>query len=110
MSFFLSYLATVSLQIGRLEQAAERAKTALVLRQELDMRLNATDDLATLAAVYLASGDVAEALVYAQQTLTILEECGGQGPEFPQRDYFICYQVLVAAGAPEPARAALQAA
>ena len=34
----------------------------------------------------------------------------GEGPEFPQRDYFLCYQVLAAAGQAERARAALQSA
>jgi tetratricopeptide (TPR) repeat protein len=110
ISFFLSYLSTVSLQAGRVEQAVERAKAALILRQELDMRLNTTDDLATLAAAHLADNDVAEALNCAEQALAILEDCGGQGPEFPQRDYYVCYQVLAAAGQIERAGAALQSA
>jgi tetratricopeptide (TPR) repeat protein len=110
MSFFLSYLGTVSLQAGRFEQALEQAGTALTLRQELDMRLNTTDDLTTLAATHLAAGDMVEALAYAEQALTILKECKGEGPEFPQRDYFICHQVLATAGQTERAQAALQSA
>jgi class 3 adenylate cyclase/tetratricopeptide (TPR) repeat protein len=110
MSFFLSYLSTVSLNAGRLEDAVQRAAETLALRQELDMRLNMADDLATLAASHLASSDTPQALDYARQALAILEECGGEGPEFPQRDYFICYQVLAAAGQTERAQAALQSA
>jgi len=110
ISFFLSYLSTVSLQAGDYQQAIERAQEALSLRQELDLRLRMADDLATLAAAYLAAGNVAQALVYAGQALAILDGCGGQGPEFPQRDYFTCYQVLAAAGQEERAQAALQSA
>ncbi|UCC89076.1 MAG: hypothetical protein JSV81_07145, partial [Anaerolineales bacterium] len=80
------------------------------LRRELDMLLNTTDDLATLAAACLGAGDIDQALTYAQEALIILEECGGEGPEFPQRDYFICYQVLAAAGQASRARAALRSA
>jgi tetratricopeptide (TPR) repeat protein len=110
VSFFLSYLGTVGLQAGDYEQAIERAQAALSLRQELDLRLQMADDLATLAAAYLAPGNVAQALVYAGQALAILDGCGGQGPEFSQQDYFICYQVLAGAGQEERAQAALQSA
>jgi tetratricopeptide (TPR) repeat protein len=110
ISFLLSYLSTVSLQAGRLEEARERAMKALTLRQELDMRLNTTDDLGTLAAVHLSAGDIPEALDIARQALAILDECGGEGPEFPQRDYLICYQALAAAGEAEQAQAALESA
>jgi tetratricopeptide (TPR) repeat protein len=109
-SAFLSYLSTINLQLGRLPRAVDQASAALTLRQALDLRLYITDDLATLAATHLAAGQVAEALIYAEQTLAFLAECGGEGPEFPQRDYFIGYQVLTAAGQAERAKAILQAA
>lgn len=109
-SFFFSYLSTVSLQARRLEQAIEHAQAALTLRQELEMRLNTADDLATLAQAHLLRGDLAQALEYARAALTILDESGGQGPEFPQRDYFIGYQVLAAAGEEAAAQATLQTA
>jgi class 3 adenylate cyclase/tetratricopeptide (TPR) repeat protein len=109
-SYFLSYLGITSLQAGKLEQVMERATRGLTLRQELGMRLNTVDDLATLAATCLAAGDIDQSLEYAGQALTILEECGGEAPEFPQRDYFICYQVLTAAGQVERADAVLQSA
>ena len=93
-----------------LEKAVEQAEAALRLHQELGLRLNTTDDLATLAAIHLAAGRVSQASHHAEQALAILQECGGEGPEFPQRDYFICYQVLTAAGQAEAARTALQSA
>ncbi len=110
MSVFLSYLSTVSLQANRLEQAIKQAQAALALRQELDMRFNTADDLAALAQAHLQAGDLSQAVHYARQTLAILDECQGQGPEFPHRDYFIGYQVLRAAGEEVAAQAALQSA
>jgi tetratricopeptide (TPR) repeat protein len=109
VSFFLSYLAVVHLQVGRLEQAVGQAYAALTLRNELGLRLYTTYDLSTLAATYLASGEVTRALEYAEQNLAILEECSGEGPELPERDYLVSYQVLVAAGQAERAKATLQA-
>ena len=50
------------------------------------------------------------ALNYAEQTLVILNECAGKGPEFPLLDYFICYQVFTAGGEFRLARLALQSA
>jgi hypothetical protein len=88
----------------------ERANAALTLRRELNLLLVTTDDLATLTAAYLADGNTPRALDYARQTLALLDGCGGEGPEFPQRDYFICYQALAAAGQEENAYDALQSA
>jgi predicted ATPase/class 3 adenylate cyclase len=107
---FLSYLGTVSLQMNKAPRAIQQASAALALQQELDLHLETTHDLATLAVASLASGDAAGALRYAEQALGILDECGGKGPEFPQRDYFLCSQVLEATGHPARARAALQSA
>jgi hypothetical protein len=103
-------MAVVSLLTGRLDQAIERASAALTMRTQNDLRLWTTADLATIASTYLASGNLAPALDYAQQALSILNECGGEGPEAPHRDYFICYQILTAAGQIETARAALESA
>jgi predicted ATPase len=109
-SGFLSYLSMVSLQKGHLQQAIEQAEAAIIIQQELDQRLRMTDNLATLASAYLAANNLTSALDYAQQTLALLEECGGEGPEFPQRDYFICFQILAATGQVKPAQTALQSA
>lgn len=105
------YLSLVHLDAGRWPAAIEQAKSSLALRLDLDpSHPRIADDLATLARANLATGNVAEAVEYARQTLTILASCGGEGPEFPQRAYFIGYQVLAAAGQAKQARAALQAA
>ncbi len=110
VSIFLNYLSTVNLQMGKLELAITQAELSLKLRQELKMRFATPDNLATLAAAYLAKNDLAQALNYVAQTQAILEECGGEGPEFPQQDYFIAYQVLAVAGQTEAAQAALRSA
>jgi adenylate cyclase len=110
VSIFLSNLAIISLQAGKLNQAIERSTAALTMRQGLDLRSRTADDLATLAATHLAIDQIDQALSYAQRALGILEECGGEGPESPQRDYFLCYQVLAAAGRAIEAQMALQSA
>ncbi len=104
---FLSYMGIVSLQLGKLDTAIEQAHKALELHQTLEMRLNGPDNLATLAKAHWLHGDIAQALHYTRQALAILGECGGEGPEFPQRDSFICFQVLSIAGQSEVARSAL---
>ncbi len=110
ISGFLSYRGMVSLQAGQTSQAIEQASAALELRSELGLRLDTTHSLATLAAAHLRAGDSQQALDYAQQALDILEECGGEGPEAPQRDYFICAQVFAAVGRPAAATRTVQAA
>ncbi len=106
----LSHLALVSLRAGEFNQAIVRAGAALRLRNEIGLHLLTTIDLTTLAEAHLALSRLDRALDYARQALAILEGCGGVGPEFPQRDYFICYQVLSAAGQAKAARTALQCA
>jgi predicted ATPase/class 3 adenylate cyclase len=91
-------------------QAIAYAQTALQFLREMDLLLSTTTDLTTLADSYLASGDPSQALAYAQEALQILDDCGGEGPDYPQRDYWICHRVLTAAGETELARHALQAA
>jgi len=91
-------------------QSTSRAEAAFELRQQSDLRLFTADDLATLAATHLAAGEMGKALGHARQSFALLEECGGQGPEFPQQDYFYCYQVFAAGGENETANQALQAA
>lgn len=110
IAFFLSYLALVSLTAGDLEQAEAHATQALAIRRELTLSIRIADNLAMLAAIYLARGKLPQAGTYAQQVLAILEECHGVGPEFPQQDYWICYQVLLAQGAYAQANQALHAA
>jgi hypothetical protein len=60
------------------------------------MQLSTTGNLATLAAIFLAKEELSQAVSKAEEALLILDGCGGEGPEFPQRDYFSCYRVLAA--------------
>ncbi len=110
IALYWSYLGSTSRRVGRPAQAIEQARAALDLRRELGLQLWTTADLATLAAAYLATGNVAMALDYAVQALALLDECGGVGPEFPHHDYLVCSQVLEAAGESGRAAQALQSA
>lgn len=110
LSLCLSHLASVSLLAGLPNQARTQATQALEMRRELDLMLWATADLAMLSQAHLALGDAATALDCVHQTLSILHECEGQGPEYPHHDYFACYRVLAAAGEEAAAHEALQSA
>lgn len=106
----LGHLSTVSLAERKFAQSIERAKAALKIRRAHGWELWSTGDLATLAKAYLASGEQAQAQHYAREALKILDDCGGQGPEFPHHDYFTCSQVFSETGQQQTARVALQAA
>jgi predicted ATPase/class 3 adenylate cyclase len=110
VSIYLNYLSAISLQKGELFQAIAQAEQSLKLRQELKIAFTTADNLAVLAAAHLAADNLAQALNFIGQAQAILTECSGKGPEFPQQDYFIAYQVLNAAGQTGPAHSALQAA
>jgi tetratricopeptide (TPR) repeat protein len=103
-----SYLALLALQRCDYEEALKRGEDALSIHADLEIEDFIADDYATLAAAYLALRDLPQALDCAQQSCAILDAKGGSGPEFPQRDYFICYQVFAAAGQSERAHVALQ--
>jgi class 3 adenylate cyclase len=109
-AIFLSYLGVVSLHSGQIAEAIDWSNAALVQRRELDLVLDTTYNLATLAVAHMQAGRETQALDYARKALAILDECGGEGPESPQRDYFLCAQVLEAASETDAARAALQSA
>ena len=106
-SYFYSYLGTVSLMAERFEQAIGWAAKALSERGD-DQRLLTSADLATIAVANQALGHPSEALDYAERCLALLDECEGQGPEYPQRDCFLCYQVFLANDRTEQARSVLQ--
>jgi adenylate cyclase len=109
-SYFLSHLAIVNLQRANPAQAIEQAQAALTMRRENSLENWTTADLATLAAASLALGRVEEARGYAEQTMALLDACGGEGPEAPVRDYMTCLTVFMVIEQPEAARRARQAA
>jgi len=106
----LSYLSSVTLLHDKLSEAEAQASLALTKRQELGLNLLITADLATLADIYLKRGELAQATAYATQAFDILIQCQGEGPEFPQRDFFICYRVFLAHHLESQATRALHAA
>lgn len=110
IAFFHSYLATVQLAMGNLIQAEEDAALAIAVRSALTLTARIADDTATLALIEMEKRNWHKAQKYAQEVWTILENCQGAGPEFPQRCYFVCYQVFHAIGKAQEAKQALQAA
>jgi tetratricopeptide (TPR) repeat protein len=110
ISIFYSYLSVVHLHMQHFDLAIEQAHAALKARQQLELQLDTTFNLTTLAMAYLKRGEQEQALDYVREALVILDACGGEGPEFPQRDYFLCAQVLQAAGEQLAAQQALRQA
>ncbi|MCB0037716.1 MAG: tetratricopeptide repeat protein, partial [Anaerolineales bacterium] len=107
LSYFVSHRGMVSLDAAAYGQAIAQAGSALEMRVKNEMRLWTTADLTTLAAAHLALGETTQAQQYAEEAIVILDECAGKGPELPQRDYFMAYEVLLALGEEAAARKAL---
>ena len=105
-----SYQALVHSEAGEHEGVIRSAGAALTLRRDLELDLLTTIDLTSLGLAHYALGDMDAALSHIQQALTILDQCQGKGPEFPQRDYHLCSQVLRAAGLTTQAQVALRQA
>jgi adenylate cyclase len=108
--YALSSMSMLHLALGAAQLARDCALAALAIRRELEQRPLQADDLALLAMAHLELGEGETALHHACEALAILAECGEEGPDAPQRDYYYCYRVLAATGHPEEAQQALQAA
>jgi len=65
---------------------------------EIGTPYSATVDLATLGMTALLRGDLKSAVEYTTSLFDLLNKCGGEGPDFPHRDYWMCAQVFSAAG------------
>ena len=105
-----SYLGLAGLQANQFGEAEKHATQALAIRQEIELQQLTTIDYTTLAKLSLSISNLDAAAGYASEASKILDICRGEGPEFPQRDYFICYQVWSAAGQQALARGTLKAA
>lgn len=105
-----SDLALLSLRAEHYEEAIQRATMSREKFRALDLLLLTTTDLTILAAAHLALNQQDKALRYTQEALRLLDESEGEGPDFPQRDYWMCYQVLQAVGETELANHALHLA
>jgi predicted ATPase/class 3 adenylate cyclase len=106
----LNDLALVSLRKHEFVEALKRAQASLEIFQTQQLNLSATSDLAIMAVAQLALKNEIEALANANKALQILDGCNGEGPDFPQRDYWMCHQVLQALGETYRATHALGAA
>ncbi len=94
----LSELACTALAQEAYDVALERAEQALALFREMDATVSQTADLTVAALALSAMGRMDEARTNAAAALAILERCGGEGPDYPHRDYWRAAQVLAAAG------------
>jgi class 3 adenylate cyclase/Flp pilus assembly protein TadD len=107
---YLSDLALLAVERGQFEEAITRAEKALEIFTEMAVRYAQQTELTTLARAWLALGNREQALHYIQEALAILDQSGGEGPDYPHRDYFRCYQVLYACGLMDEAKSALASA
>ncbi len=89
-----SDLAICSLSLQDPKQAIYSARRAIALFHELGVEPALTTELCTLAQGHLQLKDYVQATDYAKQAFELLEELGGEGPDYPHRDYFTCYQVF----------------
>jgi tetratricopeptide (TPR) repeat protein len=109
-AIYNSDLAMLALLAQRYSQAVERAWLSLEQFRSLDLPLSTTANLSTLAMAYWNMGELDQARTCMLDTLRLLDECEGVGPDFPQRDYWVCSQVALALGESHLAQSALQSA
>lgn len=106
----LTEAALTAQAAGQLAEAEQCANTALQIYAALGMRAAMTTDLATLALVHLAHGELATAQAYIQRLLEIFENSEIHQLEYPQRDLYVASRVAAASGAVGQANALLQRA
>ena len=97
-AIYLSDLALAHLMAHNWDTAAEQAQRSVALFTQLEQPLSSTVAYATLAAAQLALGQRQAAESSARKAVAILDACGGEGPDFPHRDYWLCAQTLAALG------------
>lgn len=105
-----SCTALVELERGELTVARQHANQAASLHAQLGQEPLQADDYATLALIALVEDDHAEAQRFADTVIELLNQHGADSAEFPQRDYFACFQVYTALGQTSAATPALSAA
>lgn len=97
-AIYLNDLALVSLAMRHFHRAIDQAEESMALFLEIDLPLPTTASHTTIAQAYLELENLTEARAHVQEALRILDECEGEGPDYPHRDYWHCYQVLRYAG------------
>lgn len=98
-AFTLSHLGLLAEELGELDAASAAQQAALALRERSGSAASAAvDNLAALARLELARGDLVGARSLAGQIEALLADCKGIGVEFPALVYLTLFQVLSAAG------------
>jgi predicted ATPase/class 3 adenylate cyclase len=106
----LNDLAFVSLRKQDFDKALMWAQASLEKFQALQLELSTTSALTIIATAHLALNNRFDARTSIYKALQILDDCEGEGPDFPQRDYWMCYEVLRTLGETKLADQALTAA
>ena len=102
-----SYLATVFLEKKNFTLAEKHARNAMKIRETSELFAYMIDDRATLASIYLQMNQNLSALEQAKIIYHSLTDNNALKVEFPQRAWFICYQVFGATQQEEMARVAI---
>lgn len=87
-----------NLRAGKYAAAREQAARSLEIFEQLQQPLSSTGVYATLSAAQLGLGNYAAAQAAAEAALSILDDCMGEGPDFPHRDYWFCAHTFAALG------------
>jgi tetratricopeptide (TPR) repeat protein len=91
----LTYLGHGLLDSGTLSEAMKAYQAALILRNELDQSVLATEPEAGLARVALALGEQSEALTFVESIMSQLQRDSGlEGTDQLMRVYLSCYLAL----------------
>jgi len=109
-ALYLGELAAINLENQRLPNAIEYSLKNLAFYAEQDSPPSVIDDITRLAIIYSQSERRTSAMQYAEQAMQLLDECEGEGVDYPHRDYFRCYKVFSLHGDTEQAMQALKSA
>jgi class 3 adenylate cyclase/tetratricopeptide (TPR) repeat protein len=105
-----SHLAVTYLESKQFQKAIQLAQQAMTARVRIGAIELTTIDHTTLAMAFWETARHKRALAHVRQAYQLLLACNHIGPEFPQRDYFLCAQIWQAAEQYTQAEAALRAA
>ncbi|MBN1890564.1 MAG: AAA family ATPase [Thermoflexales bacterium] len=100
--YTLNHLGLALVGSGDVLGARDAYSRALNIRRELGQAVLAMDDLAGLARVALAQGNIAQALTHVDEILAWLTGNSPDGIEFPVWVYLTCHRVLRAAAGDDP--------
>jgi tetratricopeptide (TPR) repeat protein len=107
---YWSDLAMTYLRTAHYNEAIEYATAATQLSLANSGQSASVPDLVTLAIAYSEQNNQAQAQYYVQQALLALEQADEAALSFPQREYWLCAQVLTSLGDEAGAEKAIKAA